>query len=301
MSFCTETLYHGWAQVMNLDSVLFSTNAGGQKLEIFDNKVWGRVMVLDGVVQTTERDEYLYHEPMVQIPMFSHPDPRNVAIIGGGDGGAVREVSKHKGVETIDICELDMSIIEIAKEFFPNHSQGSYDDPRVKINIMDGLLWLKSLPDNHLDVIISDCTDPIGPGENLFVSEFYEQVHRVLRPGGIFAAQNGVVCLQLDEVTTTYQRLSAYFPHPTFYLGNVPTYVGGAMAFAFARKAGIRESVHGTKRDLNSRLVSDRSTIVRHDPSIDFRWYTMQIGQGAFNLPADLQRKLAEVATSELL
>jgi spermidine synthase len=236
-----ESLYPSWGQAFQPDEVLFESQTEHQHLVIFKNQQWGTVMMLDGVVQTTEKDEFIYHEMMTHVPMFSHANPKRVLIVGGGDGGILREVLKHSTVEHVTQVEIDQAVIDMCVHYLPNHSAGAFDDSRVNIVIDDGVNFVKQTTEKF-DVIISDSTDPIGPGESLFTSAFYQGVQSCLAEGGVFVAQNGVSFMQLDELTTTQQRLSPNFKDVTFYAAAVPTYVGGIMTFAWAsQKNAIRQ------------------------------------------------------------
>lgn len=229
----SETLYQGYAQSFTIEKVLFEIKTEHQHLLIADTPFMGRVMLLDGVVQTTERDEFIYHEMMVHVPLFAHPNPKRVLIIGGGDGGILREVLRHKNIEHVTQVEIDGSVIEMCKEYFPKHSNGAFDDPRAHIIIADGKEFVANCQDKF-DIIIADSTDPIGPAEVLFSADFYKDEKACLSPGGIMVAQNGVPFMQGQEVTNTFQRLSKLYQDVSFYVSPVPTYIGGLMALAWA-------------------------------------------------------------------
>lgn len=232
-STVSESLYEGYAQSFSVSELLFEVKTEHQHLEIYETTSFGRVMLLDGVVQTTEKDEYIYHEMMVHVPLFAHPNPKRVLIIGGGDGGILREVLRHKNVEAVTQVEIDQSVIEMCTQYFPKHSDGAFDDPRAKIVIADGKEFVAQCEDKF-DVIISDSTDPIGPGEVLFTSDFYADEKTCLNEGGIMVAQNGVPFMQGDEITNTYQRLSGLYQDRGFYVTAVPTYSCGLMTLAWA-------------------------------------------------------------------
>jgi spermidine synthase len=245
----SETLHAGYAQRFGVREILFESRTEHQHLVIFESDSFGRVMALDGVIQTTSRDEFIYHEMLAHVPLFAHPAPRDVLIIGGGDGGLLREVLKHPGVERVVQVEIDRAVIDLCVQYFPDHSQGAFGDARAEIVIGDGIDYVCNT-ERRFDVVLSDCTDPIGPGEVLFSSRFYEGVARCLKAGGIFAAQNGSAFLQPEEVTTTYQRLSPYFKDRSFFTASVPTYVGGAMALAWASQdATLRATGMDTLRE----------------------------------------------------
>lgn len=227
-----ETLHQGYAQQFDVREVLYENRTEHQHLIIFSSATFGRVMALDGAIQTTERDEFIYHEMLAHVPLFAHPEPQDVLIIGGGDGGLLREVLKHPRVRRAVMVEIDGTVVELCKRWFPNHSQGAFDDPRANVVIGDGIEFVATT-DQRFDVILSDSTDPAGPAEVLFSQRFYAGVSRCLKPGGIFAAQNGSPFMQQAEVTTTHQRLADYFADRSFFTAAVPTYIGGVMALAW--------------------------------------------------------------------
>lgn len=280
MSRYLETLYPAWGQSFEIDEVLFEAKTEHQHLVIFNNAQWGRVMALDGMVQTTEHDEFVYHEMLTHVPMFSHPNPQSVLIIGGGDGGILREVLKHPQVEQVTQVEIDAAVIDMCKTYFPQHSQGAFDDARLNLVIADGVEFVNQT-ELKFDVVISDATDPVGPGEVLFTSRFYSGIQRCLNPGGLFVAQNGVSFLQTDEVTTSAQRLGALFRHVGFYNAAVPTYVGGIMTFAWASDAYPAQSVD--LAHIESRF---------NQAGFKTRYYNPALHQASFALPQYLLDKL---------
>ncbi len=275
-----ERLYDGYAQSFTADDLLFEARTDHQHLQIFATPFLGRVMMLDGIVQTTERDEFIYHEMMVHVPLFAHPDARRVLIIGGGDGGILREVLRHPGVEHVTQVEIDQSVIDLCKHWFPRHSNGAFEDPRVNIVISDGREYVAN-SNERFDVIISDSTDPIGPGESLFTSDFYQQEKTCLNPGGIMVAQNGVPFLQGDEITTTYRRLSPLYGDVSFYVAPVPTYVGGFMTLAWATDDPALRQL--TPEELQQRVGR---------LNLDTGYYNADIHAAAFALPNYVRRLL---------
>lgn len=197
-----ETLHASFGQYFSIDQVLFHEKTAHQDLIIFENAALGRVMALDGVVQTTERDEFIYHEMLTHVPLLVHGAAKRVLIVGGGDGGILREVCRHPEVEHITMVEIDAGVVSFCRQYLPNHSAGAYDDPRLTLAIADGVDFVSQNRD-RFDVIISDYTDPIGPGESLFSSACYDGCARSLNPGGLFVAQNGVCFLQQDVKPST--------------------------------------------------------------------------------------------------
>ena len=273
MSDYQETLYEGYGQRFSIDKMLHEVRTEHQHLVIFENARMGRVMALDGVIQTPEADEFIYHEMLTHVPILAHGLARRVLIIGGGDGGMLREVAKHRDVESITMVEIDGTVVEMCKEFLPEHSKGAFDDPRLNLVIDDGMRFVATT-EEKFDVIISDSTDPIGPGEVLFSENFYQACRRCLNDGGILVTQNGTPFMQLTEVQTTAKRMAGLFPDWHFYQAAVPTYIGGAMTFAWgacdsdSRKLSL-ETLH--QRFIGSGIVT--------------RYYNPHIHLGAFALP----------------
>jgi len=269
----TETLYDPYGQQFSVDKVYFESKTEHQHLMIFHNALFGRVMVLDGIVQTTERDEFIYHEMLTHVPIISHGSVKRVLIIGGGDGGILREVCKHPTIEAITQVEIDQAVIDMAKEYLPGHSDGAYDDPRANIVIADGIEFINST-EEKFDLIISDSTDPIGPGEVLFTSNFYQGCKRCLNGNGILVTQNGVAFMQMDEVTETADKLAPLFADWHFYGASIPTYIGGIMTFAWAT-----DNIEA--RRLSLETIRERFKLA----DIDTRYYNPEIHQAAFALP----------------
>ncbi len=272
MKHFKETLYDAVCQEFRIDKMYFESKTEHQHLMIFHNASLGRVMTLDGIVQTTEADEFIYHEMMTHVPLLAHGDAKRILIIGGGDGGMLREVLKHP-VEHVTQVEIDQAVVDMAIEYLPNHSAGSYDDPRLNLVIADGLDFVKQT-DEKFDVIISDSTDPIGPGEVLFTDNFYQLAKNCLRENGIITTQNGVPFFQKDEVQTTFSRMGNHFSDMTFYCAPVPTYYGGYMTFAWGTD-------NCQARHLDSKILEQRFKQV----GFQTRYYNPAIHQACFALP----------------
>jgi len=273
MSDYLETLYDGYGQRFRMDKLLHEVRTEHQHLVIFENARMGRVMALDGVIQTTEADEFIYHEMLTHVPILAHGNAKRVLIIGGGDGGMLREVRKHRGVESITMVEIDGTVVEMCQEFLPNHSCGAYEDPRLNLVIDDGMNFVATTTEKF-DVIISDSTDPIGPGEVLFSENFYQACRRCLNDGGILVTQNGTPFMQLAEVQNTASRMDGLFADWHFYMAAVPTYIGGSMTFAWG-------STDAEYRKLPLETLRQRYA----GSSIVTRYYNPEIHQGAFALP----------------
>ena len=268
-----ETLYDGYGQRFSVDRMLHEVRTEHQHLVIFENARMGRVMALDGVIQTTEADEFIYHEMLTHVPILAHGAAKRVLIIGGGDGGMLREVSKHASVEHITMVEIDGTVVDMCKEFLPKHSQGAFDDPRLNLVIDDGMRFVATTTEKF-DVIISDSTDPIGPGEVLFSENFYQACHRCLNQGGVLVTQNGTPFMQLDTVRNTAGRMNGLFADWHFYQAAVPTYIGGSMTFAWG-------STNPALRQVDAATLAQRFAA----SGIQTRYYNPAIHQGAFALP----------------
>ncbi len=268
-----ETLYKNYGQFFTVDKMLHEVRTEHQHLVIFENAQMGRVMALDGAIQTTEADEFIYHEMLTHVPIIAHGTARNILIIGGGDGAMLREVCRHSSVDRITMVEIDQTVVDMCKEYLPNHSSGAYDDPRVNLVINDGMSFVANCTEKF-DVIISDCPDPTGPAEVLFSEGFYQACHRCLSDDGIFVAQNGTPFLQLDEVKTTAKNIQGLFADWHFYHAAVPTYIGGSMTFAWAAKnRQLRQLPIAT---LRQRFAGS---------GVVTRYYNADIHQAAFALP----------------
>lgn len=272
-----ETLYKFYQQSFSVDDVLFEEKTEHQDLIIFENEFFGRVMMLDGVTQTTDRDEFVYHEMISHVPILAHGEAKKVLIIGGGDGGVLREVLRHKEVECT-MVEIDASVVEMSKKYFPAHSDGAFENPRCNLIIDDGLKFVKETQD-RFDVIIVDSTDPEGPGEVLFTSEFYSDCQKCLTENGILVTQNGVPFFQGSEVSTTQDRMSPHYADMSFYVVAVPTYVGGFMTLAWA-------SNNPEMRKQSLEVIEERFA----KAGFDTNYYTPGVHVGSFSLPRYIQK-----------
>lgn len=232
-----ETLHRGFRARLKAERVLFDSETEHQHLIIFETPDFGRVMMLDGVVQLSTKDEFVYHEMMSHVPLFAHGRVAKALIVGGGDGGVLREALRHPGLESATLCEIDRSVIDLCREHFPQVSAGAYDDPRTKIVIADGTKFVAET-DERFDVIMIDSTDPIGPGAVLFTKEFYADCRRALADGGILVSQNGIPFLQAGELKQSVGYFRELFEDAFAYLATTPSYFGGPMSFGWATDDG---------------------------------------------------------------
>ena len=282
-SWINETLYPDWGQRFLVTRELARIQSAFQHIVLFESTSHGRVMMLDGVVQITERDEFVYQEMITHVPLLAHGAATNVLIIGAGDGGVLRRVLAHPDVHRAVMVEIDGEVIRLAKEFLPDVAGNAWTDPRATIIVGDGIDYVKQSPDNSFDIIIVDSTDPIGVGEVLFTDEFYANTARILTDRGVIVSQCGVPFMQADELRQTSRRRARYFLHVAAYLAAVPTYVGGFMTLGWAAKdpALSRWPTEEIRRR------AERAGILGQTS-----YWTPEIHVAAFNLPPYISRLL---------
>jgi spermidine synthase len=228
-----ETLHRGFRARLKAERVLFDSKTEHQQLIIFETPDFGRVLMLDGVVQLSTGDEFVYHEMMAHVPLFAHGRAKRALIVGGGDGGVLREALKHPELDQVTLCELDRGVIDLCRQHFPQISAGAYDDPRTRIVIADGTKFVAET-DERFDVIMIDSTDPIGPGAVLFTKEFYADCRRALAKGGVLVTQNGIPFLQSGELKQSVSFFRDLFKDAYAYLATTPSYFGGPMSYGWA-------------------------------------------------------------------
>lgn len=237
-----------------------------QDLSVIDTVEFGRMLMLDNIIQTTIADEFIYHEMIAHVPLFTHPNPEKVLIVGGGDGGAVRETLKHKSVCRVVLVEIDAGVIEAAKKYLPEISC-KLEDPRVEIIIGDGIKYIQTHK-NEFDVIMIDSTDPIGPAQGLFVKEFYDAVYKCLTVDGLFTAQTESPFFNKKLIKSVYNDISSIFPITRLYTAFIPTYPGGMWTFTIGSKQ-------------HDPLKTDMLKIA----DINTRYYTPELHKSCFVLP----------------
>ncbi len=276
-----ETLYPFYRQGIRVDGVLFRGQTKFQTVEVIQNERLGRVLTLDGVVQTTEGDEFYYHESMTHPAMFAHGHAESVLIIGGADGGILREVLKHP-VKEVVIVDIDAELIDICKEHLPLHHKGAYEDPRT-INLPgDGAAYVAET-DKRFDVVLVDSTDPQGPGIVLFQAPFFRNCQRVLKKGGLMVTQNGVSFYQPDELREAHHHRLQVFKKAGAYLSPIPAYVGGHMAFGWASDSLDLPNV--PTPTIRRRLAAS---------GIETRHYNPEVHAAFFALPNNIKPLIAE-------
>lgn len=220
---------------LKIKKILYSKKSRFQEIRIIEFENWGRALTLDATIQTTERDEFIYHEMISHVPLFLHPRPQKVLIIGGGDGGVLKEVLKHNSVKEATLVEIDEYVIEASKKYLNKIHQDSYYDKRAKIIVGDGVAFINNSED-EFDLIIIDSTDPVGAAEDLFSDDFYRDVIAALKKQGIMVTQSGAVFSQWEEFSKTVKRMKKFFPNVAPYLATVPTYPSSLWSFTLASK-----------------------------------------------------------------
>ena len=279
-----ETLHADLRQRLKIERILYDSETEHQRIVLFENALLGRVLTLDGVVQTTEGDEFVYHEMLTHLPILAHGKVRRVLIVGGGDGGMLEEALKHEDIEQITLVEIDPQVIEFSRRYLGNICGVAFDDPRTRVVIADGVDYVAQCQERY-DLIITDSTDPIGPGEVLFTERYYAACKRSLTPGGVLVTQNGVPFLQAEELRDTARILATLFADVSCYLATVPTYSGGPMAFGWASDdPALRKTPAET---LERRFA---------DANIATRYYNSAVHAGAFGLPGYVADLLARPA-----
>lgn len=265
------------AQAMSLEvtEVLYSGRSDFQDLLVFTNPTYGTVLVLDGVIQVTTRDEFAYQEMIAHLPLYSHPNPVDVLVIGGGDGGVLREVLKHPSVRRAVLVEIDAAVVEVSKRFLPTLAAG-YDDPRVEVVFADGAAYMEDHVD-AFDVIITDSSDPVGPAEVLFQPPFYAAMARCLRAGGLACCQGECMWLHLDLIRPLLTACRRVFPSVGYAYTAVPTYPSGQIGFV----------VCGMAADAT---LSMPTRSPPPDVQAGLRYYSPAIHRAAFVLPEFARR-----------
>jgi len=264
---------------MKVSRTLFSGKSDFQQLDILETLEYGRMMLLDGLVMVTERDEFVYHDMITHPALFTHPNPKKVLVIGGGDGGTIREILKHTNVEQAVLCAMDGLVIDKSIELLPSMSceiDGS--NPRVKLHVDDGIAYIKA-HQGEFDIILVDSTDPIGPAEGLFEEDFYRTVFAALKDDGIMVAQSESPFYHAEIQKNMYRNLRSVFPIVEMYQAFIPTYPSGLWSFAFASKK------YHPVRDFDRERAKNRESHTRY--------YNEDLHLGAFMLPTFARENIA--------
>jgi len=266
---------------IKVNKQLYTGNSGIQRLDVFESKEFGRFLTLDGYMMLTERDEFIYHDMIVHIPMAVNPGIKKVLVIGAGDGGAIRELCRYTGIEKIDMVEIDELVVEVCKKYLPA-TACSFDDPRLDVYFQDGLKFVRR-KENAYDLIIVDSTDPLGPGEGLFTKEFYGNCFNALTESGIMVNQHESPFYSDDAkaMQRAHKRIVESFPISRVYQAHIPTYPSGHWLFGFASK--------------KFHPINDFNPATWNALGLDTRYYNTQLHIGAFALPNYVEEMLRDV------
>lgn len=262
----TEKQTENFGITMKINKTLHTEQTEFQYLEMAETAEWGNMLFLDGMVMTSEKDEFVYHEMVAHVPLFTHPKPEKVLVVGGGDGGVIREILKHPSVKKATLVDIDGKVIEYSKKFLPSIASG-LEDERVEVMVGDGFMHIAESEDKY-DVIMVDSTEPVGPAVNLFTKGFYAGISRALKEDGIFVAQSDNPWFKADLIKQVQSDVREIFPITKLYLANIPTYPSGLWAFTI-----------GSKKYDPLAVPAERF----HD--IDTKYYTKELHNAAFVLP----------------
>jgi spermidine synthase len=269
----------GQALSLQVKEVVHEEKTLFQDLLVFESTSFGKVLVLDGVIQLTEKDEMSYQEMLVHVPMFAHASPKSVLIVGAGDGGVLREVCKHQAVEKIVQCEIDEGVINASKRFFPSVAKCYTGEPRYTLNIQDAVKYIEEVEAGSVDVIIVDSSDPVGPAEGLFSPAFYEKAHRALAPGGILCCQGECLWIHAELINQMCEVNAKPFESCEYASIQIPTYPCGQIGAFLCQKAqeGLAASCRRPRRTCDIE---------------ELRYYTAEMHEAAFVLPKFVKDKI---------
>jgi spermidine synthase len=256
---------------VKVDKQLLSKQSDFQRIDVFQSPEFGKFFSLDGYIMITEKDEFIYHDMIVHVPLAVNPNIKNVLVIGAGDGGSVRELCRYASIERIDMVEIDEEVVNVCKEYFPQ-TASSFDDPRVKLFFEDGLRFVRSKK-NEYDLILVDSTDPVGPGEGLFTREFYGNCYTALTDSGILVNQHESPYYDFNAVAMqrAHRRIREKFPIARVYQAHIPTYPSGYWLFGFASK----------KFD----PIKDLDAVKWNELKLKTKYYNTELHLGCFALP----------------
>lgn len=281
----SEVMWPGQAMTLKCEEVLYEGRSEFQDILVFRSSTYGNVLVLDGAIQVTERDEHSYQEMITQVPMHAHPDPKTVLVIGGGDGGVVREVCRHGGVQRVVHCEIDAMVCEVSKKYLPKCAVG-FDDPRVELLHMDAAQYVKEHKE-EFDVVIIDSSDPIGPAESLFTESFYKELRYAMKPGGVMCNQGECLWLHLDLIQQCIKHCTQVFPSVDYCYTTIPTYPSGSIGFlvcSCSEGAVLRKPAREVEPAMQAQL----------------KYYSSALHAASFVLPAFAEEVVAPVRAPAL-
>lgn len=268
MAWITEEQSKHLKLSAEIDSIMYDGASEFQSIQVAHSLEYGNMLILDGVFQTSEREEFIYHEMISHVPLFLHPNPKKVLIIGGGDGGAARECVRHDVVEEVTMVEIDGKVVELSKEYFPTIADAMIrQDPKLTVKIGDGIAHIGEKED-YYDVVIVDCSDPIGPGEGLFTEEFYKNTYRALKADGLFVQQTESPIMHQPLVEEVNHYIGKHFPITRVYTAYIPLYPTGMHCFT-----------------IGSKVYDPLEWDPNREQNFRTKYYNYGIQKGAFMLP----------------
>ncbi|MGN8646433.1 spermidine synthase [Gracilibacillus sp. HCP3S3_G5_1] len=262
----TEKQTENFGITMKVNKTHHTEQTAFQKLDMIETAEWGNMLLLDDMVMTTEQDEFVYHEMVAHVPLFTHPNPKEVLVVGGGDGGVIREILKHASVTKAVLVDIDGKVIEYSKKYLPSIA-GKLDDPRVEVRVADGFMHIAE-SEKAYDVIMVDSTEPVGPAVNLFTKGFYAGIAKALKDDGIFVAQTDNPWFKADLIRQVYADVKEIFPVTRLYTANIPTYPSGLWTFTIGSK------IHDPLKVKEERFFN-----------IETKYYTKELHHASFVLP----------------
>ena len=262
---------------IRIKSVLYHENSDFQEITVYDTYEFGKMLVLDNAVMFTDSNEFIYHEMLSFIPIFAHAKPENILIIGGGDGGIIRECLKNNFVKHIDLVEIDNEVIEISKKFFPNIAY-QIDNEKVSVKLEDGIKYLKTV-NNMYDVIIIDSTDPVGPAEGLFTEDFYRSAYNALKDDGIFAAQTESPFFNKKLIKDINQIINNLYKISMMYYAMIPVYPSGLWSFTVGSKKYQPNKINEVYKNIDL-------------SSLNLKYYSPEVHGASFILPKFIKELL---------
>ncbi|GAA0720871.1 polyamine aminopropyltransferase [Clostridium malenominatum] len=266
---------------IKVDKQIYSGKSDFQRIDVFETKEFGRVLTIDGFIMLTEKDEFIYHDMIVHVPMATNPNIKNVLVIGAGDGGTVRELTRYETIEKIDMVEIDKLVVDVCKEYLPQ-TACKFDDSRVNLYFEDGIKFVKAT-ENQYDLIIVDSTDPIGPGEGLFTRDFYRDCFKALKEDGILVNQHEspYYDYNANAMKRAHSRIKELFPIAKVYQAFIPTYASGHWLFGYASKK------YDASEDLNEKAWNDLG--------LKTRYYNTELHKASFVLPNYVKELLKNI------
>ncbi|KAJ3692136.1 hypothetical protein LUZ60_012486 [Juncus effusus] len=289
--YYNNPMWPGEAHSLKVEKILYQGKSPYQEVLVFQSANYGKVLVLDGIVQLTEKDECAYQEMIAHLPLCSIPNPKSVLVIGGGDGGVLREISRHKSVEVIEICEIDQLVIDVSKQFFPDLAVG-FEDPRVRLHVGDAVEYLKNAPEGKYDAIIVDSSDPIGPAQELVEKPFFQTIERALKPGGVLCNMAESFFLHTHLIQEMLSICQQIFQGSVKYAWtSVPTYPSGVIGFLLCAK-------DGAEMDFINPINPIEDLEGATEAGREIKFYNSQVHKAAFALPNFAKRELESVYAS---